>query len=47
MLICMLSVPATSKSDLMNEKREGYVTFNRFGASNVTLRKQEKAFFSN
>ena len=39
------SVPATSKIDLINEKREGYVTFNRFGASNVTLRKQEKAFF--
>ena len=41
------SVPVTSKIDLINEKREGYVTFNRFGASNVTLRKQEKAFFSN
>ena len=41
------SVPATSKSDLINEKREGYATFNRFGASNVTLRQQEKGFFSN
>ena len=41
------SVPVTSKIDLINEKREGYVTFNGFGASNVTLRKQEKAFFSN
>ena len=41
------SVPVTSKIDLINEKREGYVTFNRFGASNVTLQKQEKAFFSN
>ena len=29
------SVPATSKIDLTNEKREGYVTFNGFGASNV------------
>jgi len=35
------SVPATSKIDLINEKREGYVTFNRFGASNMTVRKQE------
>ena len=41
------SVPVTSKIDLINEKREGNVTFNRFGASNVTLQKQEKAFFSN
>ena len=41
------SVPATRKSDLIYEKREGYVTFNRFGASNVTLGKQEKAFFFN
>ena len=31
------SVPATSKIDLINEKREGYVAFNRFGASNMTL----------
>ena len=29
------SVPATSKVDLINEKREGYVTFNRFGARNM------------
>jgi len=36
------SVPATSKIDLINEKREGYVTFHGFGASNMTLRKQEK-----
>ena len=36
------SVPVTSKIDLINEKREGNVTFNRFGASNVTLQKQEK-----
>ena len=36
------SVPVTSKIDLINEKREGYVTFNRFGASNVTLQKQEE-----
>ena len=41
------SVPATSKIDLINEKREGYVTFNSFGASNVTIPRQEKAFFSN
>ena len=41
------SVPATRKIDLINEKREGYITFNRFGASNMTLRKKEKAFFSN
>ena len=41
------SVPATRKTDLINEKREGYITFNRFGASNMTLRKKEKAFFSN
>ena len=40
------SVPVTSKIDLINEKREGYVTFDRFGASNVTLQKQEKVFFS-
>ena len=31
------SVPVTSKIDLINEKREGYVAFNRFGASNMTL----------
>ena len=31
------SVPATSKIDLINEKREGYGTFNRLGASNMTL----------
>ena len=31
------SVPATSKTDLLNEKREGYGTFNRLGASNMTL----------
>ena len=41
------SVPVTSKIDLINEKREGYVTFDTFGASNVTLQKQEKVFFSN
>ena len=41
------SVPVTSKIDLINEKREHYVNFNRFGASNVTLQKQEKVFFSN
>ena len=41
------SVPVTSKIDLINEKREGYVTFDRFGASNVTLQKQEQVFFSN
>ena len=41
------SVPATRKIDLINEKREGYIIFNRFGASNMTLRKKEKAFFSN
>ena len=41
------SVPVTSKIDLINEKREAYVTFDRFGASNVTLQKQEKVFFSN
>ena len=41
------SVPVTSKIDLINEKREGYVTFNRCGTSNVTLQKQEEAFFSN
>ena len=41
------SVPVTSKINLMNEKGEDYVNFNRFGASNVTLQKQEKAFFSN
>ena len=35
-------VPATRKIDHINEKREGYVTLNRFGASNMTLRKQEK-----
>ena len=29
------SVLATSKIDLTNEKREGYVTFNEFGASNM------------
>ena len=29
------SVPATSKTDLINEKREGYGTFNRLGASNM------------
>ena len=29
------SVPATSKVDFINEKREGYVTFNRFGARNM------------
>ena len=31
------SVPATSKIDLINEKREGYGTFNRLAASNMTL----------
>ena len=41
------SFPVTSKIDLINEKREDYVNFNRFGASNVTLQKQEKVFFSN
>ena len=41
------SVPVTSKIDLINETREDYVNFNRFGASNVTLQKEEKAFFSN
>ena len=41
-LTSFTSVPATSKIDLTNEKREGYVTFNGFGASNMTLRKQEK-----
>ena len=35
-------IPVTSKIDLINEKRQGYDTFNRFGASNMTLRKQEK-----
>ena len=40
-------IPVTSKIDLINEKRQDYVNFNRFGASNVTLQKQEKAFFSN
>ena len=29
------SVPATSKVDFINEKREGYVTFNRFGVRNM------------
>ena len=29
------SVPATSKVDFINEKREGYVTFNRFVARNM------------
>ena len=41
------TVPVTSKIDIINEKREGYVTFISFGASSVTIRKQEKAFFSN
>ena len=45
-LTLFTSFPVTSKIDLINEKREGYVTLNRFGASNVTLQKQEKAFFS-
>ena len=40
------SVPVTSKIHLINQKREGYVTFDRFGASNVTLQKQEKVSFS-
>ena len=31
------SVPATSKIDLINEKREGYGAINRLGASNMTL----------
>ena len=41
------SVPATSKIGLINEKGEGYITLNRFGAGNMSLPKQEKAFSSN
>ena len=41
-LTSFTSVLATSKIDLTNEKREGHVTFNGFGACNMTLRKQEK-----
>ena len=40
------NLPVTSKIVLINEKRDGYVTFNTFGASNVSLQKQEKVFFS-
>ena len=36
------SVPVTSKIDLINEKREGYVTFNGFGASNVPFENKKK-----
>ena len=35
-----------AKIGLINKKREGYITLNRFGAGNLTLPKQEKAFFS-
>ena len=41
------SVPATSKIGLINEKGEGYITLNRFGAGNMSPPKQEKAFSSN
>ena len=36
------SVPATSKIGLINEKREGYITLNRFGAGNMTFEKKKK-----